>query len=184
MSKLRKYIGPGFVTGAADNDLSGIVTYTQAGAQFGYKQLWFALFTLPFTIFIQEMCTRISVVTKRGITTVLAENYNSYLVYFIGFIFFTANIVNIGADLSAVAECCELLMGLNYYFWLLAIVLTVLTLQIFLSYSKYSNILLIFAFFVFCYIIVGLMTHQEWNQVLYSGLIPYFSDNLFNYLNL
>jgi len=184
MFKLKKIIGPGFITGAADNDPSGIATYSQTGAQFGYSQLWTALYCVPFTIVIQEMCTRISIVTKKGITTTLSEHYNNYLVYFMTIVFFVANIVNIGADLNAVAECLQLLIGFNFYFWLFFISIVILLLEIFLSYKIYSKILYFFAFFVVCYVIVGLMSSEDWKKVFINTIIPYFSFNNEYFLNI
>src|SRR5258705_9723989 len=94
-----KIIGPGFITGAADDDPSGIATYSQTGAMFGYSQLWTALFSYPFMTVIQEMCGRIGLVTGKGLSDVIRENYSKKLLYGAVFLLLVANIINIGADL-------------------------------------------------------------------------------------
>ena len=91
----------GLITGAADDDPSGIATYTQTGAQFGYGQLWTALFLLPFMVAIQEACARIGAVTGKGIAAVVKENYNKKILYGLLALILVANTINIGADLGA-----------------------------------------------------------------------------------
>src|SRR6478735_9270563 len=93
-------LGPGITTGAADDDPSGIATYSQTGAQFGYGQLWTALYMLPLIIAIQESCARIGAVTGKGIAAVVRDHFNKYVLYFIVFCLIVANTINIGADLG------------------------------------------------------------------------------------
>src|SRR6266513_3954936 len=95
LKKLLKVLGPGFITGASDDDPSGIATYSQTGAQFGYSQLWTSLFSLPLMTVIQEMCGRIGIVTGKGLSGVIRHNYSRKVLYFAIFVLLIANTVNI-----------------------------------------------------------------------------------------
>lgn len=174
---MKKILGPGFITGASDNDPSGIATYSQAGAQFGYSQLWMALFTLPFLIVVQEMCTRIAIVTKKGLTTLLRENYPKSLTYFTCLILMIANTINIGADLSAMAECAKLIINLNFYFYLIFFVVLTLILEIFLPYKKYSKLLIFFSFFLILYVILAFQIEQNWKAIAMNSFLPTMQMN-------
>src|ERR1035437_9974977 len=99
--KLYKLLGPGFISGAADNDPAGIATYTQAGAQFGYGQLWTALLALPLLTATQDACARIGAVTGKGLAAVIKQHYNRKILYSAVFIILIANTINIGADIGA-----------------------------------------------------------------------------------
>src|SRR5664280_1514529 len=103
-SKIRSFLrilGPGVVTGAADDDPSGIATYSQTGAQFGYGQLWTAVFMLPFQMGVQEACARIGAVTGKGISAVVKQHYSRKILYAVVFMVLVANTINIGADIGA-----------------------------------------------------------------------------------
>ena len=124
VGKLRRFfqkIGPGFITGASDDDPSGIATYSQTGAKFGYTQSWMALFFLPFMTAIQEMCGRIGVVTGKGLAGVMRKHYSKSILYFSVILLLIANIVNIGADLGAMAASAQLLFGINIFYLLMGI---------------------------------------------------------------
>src|ERR1700692_4799631 len=103
-----RVLGPGLVTGAADDDPSGIATYSQTGAQFGYGQLWTALWMLPLMTAVQEACARIGLVTGKGITTVVKENYSRTILYAVVGLVVVANTINIGADLGAMSAATQL----------------------------------------------------------------------------
>lgn len=109
-----RILGPGFVTGSSDDDPSGIQTYSQTGAQFGYSQLWVAAWTYPFMSAIQEMCGRIGMVTGRGLATVLRDHYSRPVLYFAVSLLLIANIVTVGADLGAMAATGQLLIHLPF----------------------------------------------------------------------
>ena len=102
-----RILGPGLVTGAADDDPSGIATYSQTGAQFGYGQLWTALYMLPLMIAVQEACARIGLVTGKGITTIVRQRYSPAVLYAVVGLVVVANTINIGADLGAMAAAAH-----------------------------------------------------------------------------
>ncbi len=134
-------LGPGVISGAADDDPSGIATYSQAGAQFGYNMLWLALFMLPLQTAIQEACARIGAVTGKGIAGVLRKNYNQKILYIVVFLLLVANIINIGADISAMAEAVQLVIPVNFVILTCAFTSIILLLEIFSSYKVYANFL-------------------------------------------
>src|SRR5436853_7186396 len=112
--KLLNILGPGFITGAADDDPSGIGTYSQTGAQFGYNQSWLALFSFPFMTVIQEMCGRIGMVNGMGLSGVVCKYYSKKLLYIAVLILIVANTVNIGADLGAMAASAGLILHIPF----------------------------------------------------------------------
>ena len=134
-------LGPGLVTGAADDDPSGIATYSQTGAQFGYGQLWIAFWTLPLMIAVQEACARIGLVTGKGITAIIKENYNKTILYLVVGIVLIANIINIGADLGAMAAAAQLLVPIPFILLTLLFTTIILLLEVFTRYKVYSKIL-------------------------------------------
>lgn len=109
-------MGPGLITGAADDDPSGIATYSQTGAKFGYGQLWLALFCLPLMIAIQEVCARIGGVKAKGIADIIRRYYGKKILYPVLFIILIANTINIGADLGAMSAAMQLIAPLNFIF--------------------------------------------------------------------
>lgn len=175
MNKIRRFLkrlGPGFITGAADDDPSGIATYSQTGAQFGYSQLWIALFTLPFMIVIQEMCGRIGLVTGRGLAAVIKERYGKVVLFGAVFLLMAANAVNIGADLGAMASSAELVFGGNFIVWLIGMAVLILILEIFISYKTYARYLKYFALSLIAYVITAFVVKQDWLAILRATLIP------------
>lgn len=183
LKKIFSHLGPGFITGASDDDPSGIATYSQTGAQFGYSQLWTALFSFPFMATIQEMCGRIGVVTGKGLSGVIRKHYSKPTLYFSVILLLIANTVNIGANLGAMASSAQLLVNLPFVLLLIPLAILTLFLEIFVSYKVYSKFLKYLTFSLFAYIIVALMVKQDWLKVLSSTLIPTISPNkdyLFN----
>ena len=112
-----KKLGPGIVTGAADDDPSGIATYSIAGAQYGTSLLWMSLFTWPMMMAVQAMCARIGMVTGRGIAGALRQKFPRPVLIVAAFALFTANTINVGADLSGMADAAELLTGVSSHLW-------------------------------------------------------------------
>src|SRR5437588_9914726 len=109
-NRFLRIMGPGLITGAADDDPSGIATYSQTGAQFGYGQLWTALFMLPFQTAVQEACARIGAMSGKGLIAVIKENYSKKIVYASVMLVLIANTINIGADIGAMAAALQLLI--------------------------------------------------------------------------
>lgn len=183
LKKILKRIGPGFITGASDDDPSGIATYSQIGAKFGYAQLWLIPFCYPFMVAIQEMCGRIGMVTGKGLSGVLRKHYSKPAVYIATSLLLIANIVNIGADLGAMAASAQMVLGLPYAFWILLMTGVILALEIFVQYKVYAKILMILTFTLFSYFITALIVKQDWGLILQDTLIPQFElskDYIFN----
>lgn len=183
LKRIVKSIGPGFITGAADDDPSGILTYTQTGAQFGYRQTWALLFSLPFMIAIQEMCGRIGMVTGKGLAGVIRKHYSKKLLLGSVSILFLANAVNIGADLGAMASSAQMLFGFPFVFWLVLMAVTTLLLEILIPYPTYARYLKYLTISLFAYVAVAFLVRQDWGQVLVSLLFPSLSwerEYLFN----
>jgi NRAMP (natural resistance-associated macrophage protein)-like metal ion transporter len=172
IGKFFKILGPGFVTGASDDDPSGIGTYAQTGVQFGYTQLWLALFTLPFMTIIQQMCGKIEMVSGKGLSRVIKKNYPDCLLYFIVFLLFVANTINIGADLSAMAESAQLLLPIPMLLWLALIAIFSTVLQVLVPYKEYSKYLKYLGLSLLAYVITAFVTHQNWAEVLKATFIP------------
>lgn len=175
IKKLLKLLGPGFITGASDDDPSGIATYSQTGAQFGYQQLWTAVFSFPFMTVIQEMCGRIGLVTGRGISGVIKKHYPPSLLYVVVLLLFIANTINIGANLGAMASSAQLLIGIPYYAWLIIMVAISLVLQIFVSYPTYSKILKYLTLSLLAYIATVFVVKQDWASIAISTFLPTIS---------
>jgi Mn2+/Fe2+ NRAMP family transporter len=129
------------VTGAADDDPSGIATYSIAGAQFGYGMTWLSLFLLPAMISIQEMCGRIGLVTGRGLASVIRKFVSKKMMWFAISLLAFANIVNIGADLGIMASSLNMVFGLPFVFWLFVVAMGIVILEIWVPYKKYSEVL-------------------------------------------
>ncbi|MES2265550.1 MAG: divalent metal cation transporter [Bacteroidota bacterium] len=175
--KLRKFLGvlgPGLTTGAADDDPSGIATYSQTGAQFGYGQLWTALYMLPFMIAVQEACARIGLVTGKGISAVVKEHYSRKVLYAVVGLVVVANTINIGADIGAMAAAAQLLIPLNFIILTLLFTIIILLLEIFTSYRVYSKILKWLALALLAYPITLFFVKQPWGTVLRATVIPHF----------
>lgn len=175
IKKILSVLGPGFITGASDDDPSGIGTYAQTGAQFGYSQLWTSLFSLPFMTVIQEMCGRIGIVTGHGLAGIIRKNYVKPVLYCAVLLLLIANTINIGADLGAMASSAQLLFPVPFIFWLVGMTVLTLVLEVFVSYKVYSNILKYLGFTLLAYIAAAFVIRQDWKQVAIATFIPHFS---------
>lgn len=170
-------LGPGLTTGAADDDPSGIATYSQTGAQFGYGQLWTALYMLPFMAAVQEACARIGLVTGKGIAAVVKERYSKKVLYAVVGLVVIANTINIGADIGAMAEAAQLLVPIPFVVLTLVITAIILALEIFTNYKTYSKILKWLALALLAYPITVFIVHQPWGTVLKATVIPHIEFN-------
>jgi NRAMP (natural resistance-associated macrophage protein)-like metal ion transporter len=166
-------LGPGLTTGASDDDPSGIATYSQAGAQFGFKFLWLAPLTFPLMSIVQEMCARIGLVTGRGLAGNIRLHFPKKLLYLCTLSLFVANAFNIGADLGAMASAVQLLNhGLNYTVILLTFALASILLQIYLPYAKYAHILKWLAMILLAYVASAILAKLNWGTVLHKTITP------------
>lgn len=172
--KTMKVIGPGIITGAADDDPSGIATYSQTGAQFGYQQLWTALYMLPFLIAVQEACARIGAATGQGIAAVIRQHYNKWVLWGIVSLLVIANTINIGADIGAMAAATALIVPLHSS--ILAILFTALMLILIVSipYKKYANILKWLCLSLLMYPLSVILVTQPWSEIIRATFIPHF----------
>jgi NRAMP (natural resistance-associated macrophage protein)-like metal ion transporter len=175
IKSLLKMLGPGLVTGASDDDPSGIATYSQTGAQFGYNQLWTALFALPFMTVVQEMCGRIGLVTGTGLAGNIRKHYSKWLLYAAVTVLFVANTINIGADLGAMAASAELLIGVRFEILLLSMTAVSLLLEVFVTYEIYANFLKYLAFSLVAYVVTAFIVTQPWTEIAYRTFVPQFS---------
>ncbi|MCJ7829640.1 divalent metal cation transporter [Patescibacteria group bacterium] len=171
-------LGPGFITGAADNDPSGIATYSIAGAQFGYRLNWLCLFLTPMMVAIQEMCGRIGMCSGMGLAGVIKKFYSKKLLFFAVSLLLVANIVNIGADLGIMAASLKMILGLPFLFWLIVITILSISLEIFVSYKKYSFYLRFMGLTLLVYVLTAFIVKQDWLEVIKYTLIPHLSFNL------
>ena len=172
--KFLKSVGPGLVTGAADDDPSGIATYSQTGAQFGYGQLWTVIFMLPLMIAVQEACARIGAVTGKGIAAVVRDNYSKWILYPMVILVIVANTVNLGADIGAMAAAAQLIFPISFVTFTLLFTALILVLEIFTSYKIYSNILKWLAITLFAYPLTLFIIHLPLLTVLKATFIPHF----------
>lgn len=166
-------LGPGLTTGASDDDPSGIATYSQTGAQFGFHFLWLAAWLFPLAVVVQEMCARIGLVTGRGLAGNIRVYFNRRVLYICGMLLFIANAVNIGADLGAMAKATQLLNPRLDFGWLVAgfTALSVF-LQIFTPYVRYARYLKWLAMVLLAYVASAILAHLNWSNVLSNGFIP------------
>lgn len=170
-----KKLGPGFITGAADDDPSGIATYAQTGAIFGYSQLWLTIFSLPFMIVVQEMCGRIGLVTGKGLAGAIRSRYGKAFLFFAVLLLFVANVVNIGADLGAMASAGGLLWNLPFGLWIGVFTLIILFLQISIPYVHYAKILKYLTFSLLAYVVTLFLVDADWGSIARGAFIPHFS---------
>lgn len=179
LQKAKNYwymLGPGLTTGASDDDPSGIATYSQTGAQFGFGLLWLAAFTFPLMAIIQEMCARIGIVTGRGLAGNIRVHFGKKILYTSTLLLFAANTFNIGADIGAMANSVQLVMPRsNFTFLVIGVTLAILLLQIFTPYVRYARYLKWLALVLFAYILSALLAHPDWHTVLKNAAIPHIT---------
>ena len=168
---LLKALGPGIITGAADDDPSGIATYSIAGAQLGTKLLWTALLTWPLMAAVQMMCARIGKVTGQGLAANFSQRFPRWLPLAFVFALLVANTFNIGADLAGMADAASMLSGFNSHWFVVAFALLISWATIRLKYQQIANVLKWFLV-LFAYPITAFVVGANWSQVLRNTLIP------------
>ncbi|MDQ2945328.1 MAG: divalent metal cation transporter [Acidobacteriota bacterium] len=166
-------LGPGIITGAADDDPSGIATYSQTGAQFGFGQLWTALYQIPLLLAVQEASARIGVVTGKGLAGVIREHYTRKILVGVVLLVAVANTINIGADIGAVAAAGQLVVKVP--FWALAVATAVLLMvsEVFITYKTYARVLKWLALALLSYPATTFIVKQPWKQILYATVVPH-----------
>lgn len=168
-----KILGPGLTTGAADDDPSGIATYSQQGAQYGFQLNWLALFTFPLMAGVQEMCARIGLVTGRGLAANIRKFFPRWVLVVATLLLFGANIFNIGADIGAMAESAGLIVNINFVWLTIGFTSLTLFLQIFVSYKVYSRYLKYLSFALLAYVITAFISNDmDWPSALRGLITP------------
>lgn len=171
-------LGPGLITGASDDDPSGIATYSQAGAKFGAMLLWTALVTYPLMVSIQEMCARIGLVTRHGLTGVIKRHYSKRILYLILLVSFPSITLNIGADIAGMGAVGNLLIPQVPSF-IFSLIFTAILMYaiIFWSYRKISTVLKWLCIVLFSYIVIPFLTTTDWSQALRGTFLPKFETS-------
>jgi NRAMP (natural resistance-associated macrophage protein)-like metal ion transporter len=166
-------LGPGLITGAADDDPSGISTYSVAGAAFGYSILWTALFSFPLMAAVQLMCARLGMVTGRGLGGVIRKRYSPWVLWMACFLLIVANVFNIAADLGGMGDAMHMVTGIQSWWWtpFFAVLITVLV--IWASYQWIVRVFKWLTLVLFAYVITAFLVRPDWGGVLRSTFIPH-----------
>ena len=172
---LLKQLGPGLITGAADDDPSGIATYSQAGAQFGFHLLWTMLLTFPLMVAIQMVSALVGRVTGRGLAHNMGQVMPRPLVLGLLALLFIANTINVGADLAAMGEAAKLVTGLNQHAFTIFFAILSLGLQLFIPYRRYSRFLMVLTFSLFAYVAIMFLLPLDW-KAIGAGMIGLHPD--------
>ncbi len=174
-SRFLRILGPGIVTGAADDDPSGIATYSQTGAQFGFGQLWTALYQIPLLIAVQEAVARIGAVTGKGLAGVVKDNYSRKVLYFIVFLVVAANTINIGADIGAVASAIQLVAPVPFEITCVVVALLIASFEVLINYKQYAKFLKWLSLALLAYPVTALLVQQPWGEIIHSTLVPHIT---------
>jgi NRAMP (natural resistance-associated macrophage protein)-like metal ion transporter len=167
------FLGPGLITGAADDDPSGISTYSVAGAAYGYATLWIALLTFPLMAAVQLMCARLGMVTGRGLGAAVRMNYPRWVLWGACSILVVANVINIGADLGGMAEATELITGIRPLIWVPFYAVFILVLLFWTSYALIAKVFKWLTLVLFAYVLASFYAHVDWRQALAVTLLPH-----------
>ena len=173
-----KTLGPGLITGASDDDPSGIATYSQAGAKFGLGMIWMVPFLYPMMLIIEEMCARVGLITGKGLASAIKQKYSRNFLIPLVILLLIANTINIGADIGAMSASIRLIFpNLPFVIATLAFVGIILAAEIFISYRRYSKLLKYLTLSLFTYIITAVIIGGNWNEILSATLIPHIEFN-------
>ena len=166
-------LGPGLITGAADDDPSGISTYSVAGATFGYAPLWTALLSFPLMVSVQLMCARLGMVTGRGLAGVVRRRYSRLVLWSACLVLVVANVINIGADLGGMADVSHMVTGVSAFFWTPFYAITIIVLLCWLSYRRIAKIFKWLTLVLFAYVVTAFLAHADWHAVLRYTFLPH-----------
>ena len=174
--RLRRFfaeLGPGLITGAADDDPSGISTYSVAGAAFGYAPLWTALLSFPLMAAVQLMCARLGMVSGRGLASVIRHHYSRRVLWGACGLLIVANVVNIGADLGGMAAVTEMVTGVKAVFWTPLYAGFIVSLLFWSSYRQIARIFKWLTLVLFAYVVTAFLAHPDWWAVLRATVVPH-----------
>ncbi|QBB70147.1 divalent metal cation transporter [Pseudolysobacter antarcticus] len=175
-SSVLSMLGPGLVTGAADDDPSGVGTYSQVGAQFGFAMLWTMLFSLPLMLAVQEISARIGRVTGKGIAGNL-HGFSKWITYPVVFLLFLANTINIGADIAAMGAAAKLLLNGPVLLYATGFALASVVLEVFVCYKRYAPWLKWMTMALFAYVATVFAVHVPWGEAMKATLLPKLAFN-------
>ena len=173
-----RILGPGLVTGAADDDPSGVATYSQAGAMFGFGLLWIFPIKYPLLLAVQQTCANIGAVTGKGLAAIIKDHYSAKLLYAVVGLVVVANVINIGADIGAMASTAQLLVPFSYTFLAIAFTVIVIALQLFVKYRTYAKILKWLAVVLLAYPLTAIIIGVDWLEAIKATFT--FNFNLGN----
>jgi NRAMP (natural resistance-associated macrophage protein)-like metal ion transporter len=165
-------LGPGLITGAADDDPSGIATYSVAGAAFGYAPLWTALFSFPLMAAVQLMCARLGLVSGRGLAGIVRRRYSRAVLWGACTLLIVANVINIGADLGGMAEATEMVTGVKAFLWTPLYTGFIVSLLFWSSYRQIARIFKWLTLVLFAYVLAAFLAHPDWWAVLRATVVP------------
>jgi NRAMP (natural resistance-associated macrophage protein)-like metal ion transporter len=166
-------LGPGLITGAADDDPSGISTYSVTGASFGYAPLWVAVASFPLMVSVQLMCARLGMVTGKGLAGVIRSRYSRWVLWGACSLLVVANVINIGADLAGMAEATELVTGLSHRALIPSYGVVIVLLLFFSSYRHIARVFKWLTLVLFAYVGAGILAHPAWGTVLRATFVPH-----------
>jgi NRAMP (natural resistance-associated macrophage protein)-like metal ion transporter len=167
-------LGPGLITGAADDDPSGIGTYSIAGAQLGFTPLWIAWFSFPLMAAIQLMCARLGMVSGRGLGALIRKEYGNWILWPSCALLAAANIVNIGADLGAMAAAGAMISGISRHYFLPAFTVAIIAGMTWVSYRRIALVFKWMTLVLFAYIVAAILAKPDWGSVLHATVAPRF----------
>src|SRR5580704_6530809 len=162
LQRFLKDLGPGLITGAADDDPSGISTYSVAGASYGYATLWTALLSFPLMAAIQLMCARLGMVTGCGLASVIRARYSRWVLWFACTLVIVANVFNIGADLGGMADAMQMITGIPSYYWTPFFAALIMGLLLWTSYRIMARIFKWLTMVLFSYVVTAFLAHPNW----------------------
>ena len=166
-------LGPGLTTGAADDDPSGIATYSQTGARYGFQLLWLSLFTFPLMASVQEMVARMALATGKGLAANIRTHFPAWALYTATILLFVANTFNLGADLGAMAKVMQLFLPtVPTMILVMFFTFVILIFQIFTTYARYAKYLKYLTISLFSYVAVAFLVHMNWHDVAWHTLVP------------
>ena len=176
--RLRRYcaeLGPGLVTGCADDDPSGISTYSMAGAAAGYGLLWTALLSLPLMISVQMMCGRLGMVTGRGLAGVIRQRYSRWVLWGACLLLVTANVINIAADLGGMGQGAELVSGISALIWTPLFTVVIMGFMFWSSYRQIARIFKWLTLVLLAYVGTAFLAHVDWRAAVLATFLPHIA---------